>query len=92
VTATLVLRQLVVELARRGKAVLYSSHVLEFVEKACDRVVVIHRGKVVADDTVGALQRLMSRRSLEEVFSQLVLRADPDRTAADIADVVTDHA
>src|SRR3954470_5638212 len=67
VTATLVLRQLVVALARRGKAVLYSSHVLELVEKACDRVVVIHRGKIVADDTVDALQRLMSRGSLEEV-------------------------
>ncbi len=92
VTATLVLRQLVIALARRGKAVLYSSHVLELVEKACDRVVVIHRGHVVADDTVEALQRLMSRGSLEEVFSQLVLRADPERTAADIADVVVDHA
>jgi ABC-2 type transport system ATP-binding protein len=92
VTATLVLRQLVIALARRGKAVLYSSHVLELVEKACDRVVVIHRGHVVANDTVEALQRLMSRASLEEVFSQLVLRVDPERTAADIADVVVDHA
>ncbi len=92
VTATLVLRQLVIAFAKRGKAVLYSSHVLESVEKACDRVVVVHRGHVVADDTVEALQRLMSRNSLEEVFSQLVLRADPERTAADIADVVTDHA
>jgi ABC-2 type transport system ATP-binding protein len=92
VTATLVLRQLVLALARRGKAVLYSSHVLELVEKACDRVVVIHRGTVVADGSVDALQRLMSRGSLEEVFSQLVLRADPERTAADIADIVADHA
>ena len=92
VTATLVLRELVMALAKRGKAVLYSSHVLEFVEKSCDRVVVIHRGKVVANDTVNALQRLMSRASLEEVFSQLVLRAEPERTAEDIADVVVDHA
>jgi ABC-2 type transport system ATP-binding protein len=92
VTMTLVLRQLVIALARRGKAVLYSSHILELVEKACDRVVVIHRGKVVADDTVEALQRLMRRESLEEVFSQLVLRVDPEQTAADIADVVVDHA
>ena len=79
VTATLVLRQLVIALARRGKAVLYSSHVLELVEKACDRVIVIHRGNVVADDTVDALQRLMSRGSFEDVFSQLVLRDDPER-------------
>jgi len=92
VTMTLVLRQLVIALARRGKAVLYSSHVLELVEKACDKVVVIHRGSIVANDTVEALERLMSRGSLEEVFSQLVLRADPERTAADIAEVVGDHA
>lgn len=92
VTATLVLRHLVIALARRGKAVLYSSHVLELVEKACDRVIVIHRGHVVADDSVASLRHLMSSASLEEVFSQLVLRDDPQRTATDIADVVVDHA
>jgi ABC-2 type transport system ATP-binding protein len=92
VTATLVLRHLLSALARRGKAVLYSSHILELVDKACDRVIVIHRGNIVANDTVEALQHLMSRGSLEEVFSQLVLRADPERTAADIAEVVVDHA
>jgi ABC-2 type transport system ATP-binding protein len=91
VTTTLVLRELVTALAKRGKAVLYSSHVLELVEKACDRVIVIHHGKIVADDTVEALQRLASSGSLEQVFSQLVLRDDPERTAADIAEVV-DHA
>jgi ABC-2 type transport system ATP-binding protein len=91
VTTTLVLRHLVIALARRGKAVLYSSHVLELVEKACDRVLVIHHGKIVADDSVAALQRLAASGSLEEVFSQLVLRDDPERTAADIADVIT-HA
>jgi len=92
VTTTLVLRKLVTALARRGKAVLYSSHVLELVEKACSRVLVIHQGKIVADDTVEALQHVVSSGSLEEVFSQLVLRDDPERTAADIADVVVAHA
>src|SRR5258706_2530367 len=92
VTATLVLRHLLTVLAGRGKAVLYSSHVLELVEKACDRVIVIHRGTIVADDTVGALRTLMNRSSLEEVFSQLALQVDPARTAADIADVVTADA
>jgi ABC-2 type transport system ATP-binding protein len=89
ITATLVLRHLVSALAKRGKAVLYSSHVLELVEKACDRVIVIHRGRIVADGTVGALRALMNSSSLEEVFSQLALQVDPARTARDIADVVT---
>jgi ABC-2 type transport system ATP-binding protein len=92
VTATLVLRHVVRQLAQRGKAVLYSSHVLDLVEKACDRVIVIHRGRVVADDSVDNLRQLQASASLEDVFSQLVLREDPARTAADIVDVVVSHA
>jgi hypothetical protein len=41
----------------------------------------------VADDSVERLRELKSQRSLEGVFSELVLRADPERTARDIADV-----
>lgn len=92
VTTTLVLRHLVRALAQRGKAVLYSSHVLDIVEKLCDRVIVLHRGRVVADDSVANLEQLMTRRSLEEVFAQLVLRDDPERVARDVAEVVVGRA
>jgi ABC-2 type transport system ATP-binding protein len=92
VTASLVLRHLARSLADRGKAVLYSSHVLEVVEKLCTRVIVLHRGRVVADDSVANLEQLMASRSLEDVVAQLVLREDPERTARDIADVVAGHA
>lgn len=92
VTTTLVLRHLVRALAQRGKAVLYSSHVLDIVEKLCDRVIVLHRGRVVADDSVANLEQLMTRRSLEEVFAQLVLRDDPERVARDVAGVVVTGA
>ena len=91
VTTTLILRHLVRALAERGKAILYSSHVLELVEKLCDRVILLHRGHVVADDSVANLQKLMTSHSLEEVFAQLVLHDDPARTARDIADIVVDH-
>jgi len=92
VTTTLVLRHLVRALARQGKAILYSSHVLEIVEKLCDRVIVLHRGRVVADDSVASLRKLMTSASLEEVFAQLVMHDDPERTARDIAEVVVGHA
>ena len=88
VTAALVFRHLVRALAGRGKTILYSSHVLEVVEKLCSRVVVLHRGRVVADDSVEHLRELMARDSLEEVFAQLVVREDPERVARDIADLV----
>jgi ABC-2 type transport system ATP-binding protein len=87
VTATLVLRHLVHDLAARGKAVMYSSHVLEAVEKLCTSVMVLHRGRIVAHDSVDRLRTLMASATLEEVFAQLVLRDDPAQVARDIADV-----
>lgn len=87
VTTTLVLRHLVRLLASRGKAIVYSSHILEVVERVCQRVIVLHRGAVVADDSVERLQTVMERTSLEGVFSQLVIRDDPEKIARDLADV-----
>jgi len=92
VTAALVLRHLVHLLASRGKAVLYSSHVLEVVEKLCTRVIVLHRGRIVAEDTVDQLRALMAHESLEQVFAQLVLETNPAQTAQEIADVVAGRA
>ncbi|HEY3383199.1 MAG TPA: ABC transporter ATP-binding protein [Vicinamibacterales bacterium] len=88
VTAALVFKHLVRTLADRGKTILYSSHVLEVVEKLCSRVVVLTRGQVVADDSVERLRELMSRGTLEEVFAELVFREDPERVAREIADTV----
>jgi ABC-2 type transport system ATP-binding protein len=89
VTAALVLRHLIATLAARGKAILYTSHILDVVEKLCTRVIVLHEGRVVADDSVKQLRTLLASSSLEQVFAHLVLRQDPERTARDIADVVT---
>jgi len=89
VTAALVFRRLVTELGRAGKTVLYSSHVLEVVEKICTRVLVLHRGRVVAHDTVGRLRDLMALDSLEQVFTELVVRDDPEQTARDMVGLMT---
>jgi ABC-2 type transport system ATP-binding protein len=89
VTATIVLRHLIGALAARGKVVLYSSHVLEVVEKLCTRVMVLHRGRIVADGPLDQLRELAASRSLEEVFAHVSAGADPERTARDIADIVS---
>ena len=89
VGTSLVLRHLVRQLAARDKAILYSSHILESVEKICGKVIVLHRGRVVADASVQHLRTVMARSSLEEVFSELVLNEDPERTAADLATLVS---
>jgi ABC-2 type transport system ATP-binding protein len=89
VTAALVMRHLVANLGARGKAILYTSHILDVVERLCTRVIVIHEGRIVADDSVTRLRTLLASSSLEQVFAHLVLRNDPERIARDIADVVT---
>ena len=87
VATTLMLRHLVRLLAARGKAILYSSHILEVVERVCDKVIVLHNGEVVADDSIANLSSLLSRDSLEGVFSELVIREDPERLARDLAEL-----
>jgi len=92
VTASLVLRHLIRALAAHGKAILYSSHIMDSVEKLCSRVLVLHRGRVVADDSVEHLRSLKASGSLEQVFSELVLHDDPEVTAQQIVGVLTGHA
>ncbi len=90
VTAAMIFRHLVQRLAGSGKTILYSSHVLEVVEKLCSRVIVLHRGSVVANDSVEHLRETLSRDSLEEVFAQLVFREDPEEIAGQIAGVMSE--
>lgn len=88
VPSALILRSLVQELASRGKVVLFSSHDLETVERVCSRVVILHRARVVADDSIANLRSLMSLPSLEDIFSQLTVEQDTAGTARRIADLI----
>jgi ABC-2 type transport system ATP-binding protein len=84
----LILRSLIQELAARGKVVLFSSHELETVERVCSRVVILHRGKVVADDSIERLRTLMELPSLERIFSQLAIEQDTTAISREIADLM----
>jgi ABC-2 type transport system ATP-binding protein len=88
VATGLVLRSLILELAARGKVVLFSSHELETVERVCSHVVILHRGKVVADDSIQSLRTLMSLPTLEEIFSQLAVEQDTAAVSRQIADLI----
>jgi ABC-2 type transport system ATP-binding protein len=68
---------LIQELARRGKVILFSTHELDVVERVCSRVVILHKGRVVADDSIEQLRSLMSLPTLEEIFAQLAVELDP---------------
>jgi len=76
VNSALVLRDLIRQLAARGKVVLFSSHEMETVERVCQRIVILHKGRVVANDSIEQLRALMSLPTLEEIFSQLAIEQD----------------
>jgi ABC-2 type transport system ATP-binding protein len=88
VATGLVLRSLIQELAARGKVVLFSSHELETVERVCSHVVILHRGKVKADDSIENLRALMSLPTLEDIFSQLAVEQDTAAVSREIADLI----
>lgn len=88
VGTALVLRSLIQELAARGKVVLFSSHELETVERVCSHVVILHRAKIVADDSIEHLRTLMSTPTLEGIFSQLAMEQDTATISRDIANLI----
>lgn len=88
VSSALVLRGLIQELALRGKVVLFSSHELDTVERVSSRVVILHHGRIVADDSIENLRSLMELQSLEAIFSQLAVEQDTQSTARQIADLI----
>lgn len=84
VPTTMVLRGVIERLRDAGKIVVYSSHVMDMVEKVSSRVLIVHRGRVVADNSVGNLRELLRLPSLEAVFAELTVEEDTRATAASV--------
>jgi len=88
VTSVLIFKDLVKKLAKAGKIILYNSHILEVVEKLCYRVIIIHKGKILADDSVKNLRILSKSPSLEDAFNNLVIKGDTEKTADEIFETI----
>lgn len=88
VNSALVLRNLIRELAARGKVVLFSSHELETVERVSSHIVILHKGRVVANDSIQQLRALMSLPTLEEIFSQLAVEQDTNGITQQIVELI----
>jgi len=88
VGTALILRSLIEELAARGKVILFSSHELETVERVCKRVVILHRGQIIADDSIEGLRNLMASPTLEAIFRQLAVEQDTAAISREIADLI----
>ena len=65
------IRDFVLNCRERGKTVVFSSHVMPEAEKLCDRVGIIHGGRMVAEGTVPELKSAHGTADLEDVFVRL---------------------
>ncbi|HEY0876206.1 MAG TPA: ABC transporter ATP-binding protein [Vicinamibacterales bacterium] len=81
---TLVMKTLLKEMAAKGTTILFSSHILDVVERICSRIVIIHHGRQVAEGTADEIRRQTRCATLEEAFAQLTDVRETTRVTADI--------
>jgi ABC-2 type transport system ATP-binding protein len=83
--ATLTFKTLITSLAREGKTIVYCSHLLDVVERVCERIVIVREGRIIADGSLGALQERTGETSLERIFNELTAGDDLAARAARFA-------
>ncbi len=87
--STALVKELLKELTGRGKAVLYTSHILDVVERVCDRMAIMTKGKIVAQGGLDELrERAGSQTDLDNVFRILTAAEDPAQRARAMLDAV----
>jgi sodium transport system ATP-binding protein len=72
VLVALEMQEVVRQLARDGKTVLFSTHVMSEAEKICDRIAIIHAGRILACDDLAGLRETSGQHYLEDIFVHLV--------------------
>lgn len=82
--AVIVVKELLQVLKQEGKTIFYCSHMMDVVERVSDRIVLIDKGTIIANDTIEAL-RAGSDSSLEKIFAQMTTGENLNATAGDIA-------
>ncbi|PYP83478.1 MAG: ABC transporter ATP-binding protein [Blastocatellia bacterium AA13] len=81
----LMFKTLIKNLAAEGKTIFYCSHVLDVVERTCERIVIIDHGVVVADGTLVELQALSGEGSLEQIFNKLTSHLNVEERAEEFS-------
>lgn len=69
--SVMVFKEVMHALAKEGKTIFYSSHIMDVVEKVSDRILLLNDGQIVADGSFEQLKNNQKEGSLEEIFNQL---------------------
>ncbi|MCA9080812.1 MAG: ATP-binding cassette domain-containing protein [Planctomycetaceae bacterium] len=73
--------QTVDSLREKGKCIIFSTHIMREVEKLCDRVAIIHKGRILAIGTIEELTAQYEQPDVEELFFELIERCEKNLLA-----------
>ncbi len=82
--SVMVFKEVLAELAKGGKTIFYSSHIMEVVEKLSSRIVLINNGEIVADGNIEDLKQGSMEGSLEKIFNELTGFKEHEEIAKEI--------
>lgn len=86
--SVMVFKEVLAELAKRGKTIFYSSHIMEVVEKLSSRIILINNGEIVADGSFEDIKGRSMEGSLEKIFNELTGFDEHGKIARDIVSTI----
>src|SRR5262249_2859393 len=88
VHSQLLVKEIVRRLAASGRAILFSSHVMDVVERLCTRIAILSAGKIAAIGTFEELARMQLGESLEGIFANVTGEGDVDDRARAVVEAI----
>ncbi|SEO04666.1 ABC-2 type transport system ATP-binding protein [Amphibacillus marinus] len=86
--SVMIIKEMMARLAKAGKTIFYSSHIMDVVEKISDRILLLNNGEIMADGSFEELRAKNQEGSLEQIFNQLTGFDQHEQLAQDIVDIV----
>ena len=92
VSTVALMKKILQDLAGAGKTVFYCTHILDVAETICQRVLILNRGKIVADGSIAELREMTRRTSLEDIFALMTQADEVDPKSVEILRVMTEES
>ena len=86
------MKKILQDLVGIGKTVFYCTHILDVAETLCQRVLILNRGKLVADGSIDELREMTGRTSLEDIFALTTEADEVDTKSVEAIRVMTEKS
>ncbi len=84
-------KEIFARLAEIGKTIFYCSHIMDVVERVCDRIIILSNGQIAADGSFEELRQMNKEESLERIFTQLTSEGEQDVVASQFIQALSER-